>query len=387
MNKNNRGFSLIEVLVAVAALGGLSIAGMQLYQNQVKGQKTVETNYEVTAIVQQLRTVLSNPTNCAVSFVGLNPSSATPTFIRKEVNSAFEEVYRVDDQQPGNIRIRSYNFNKTYPGMASNETMLVVNFSRGPAAIKDQTQKALKIVYTADGSGNILTCHAFNNNNDDFWVQSMAQPHDIYYAAGNVGVGVVNPSAKLDVGGAIKVGPAADTCAAAQEGHQRYNSTLKAMQFCNGSVWASMGGAGMDFTPMNSGLTWTLLQLPVMGAGGNMAGAPNMPLGTLGGDSYCGPVSTVTLTTPGITSSTKAALISFSSHVDSAEESPAMRVFAMDETLAGMIGQAGRGGDGRSFGAGGEVVVPLTGGSFKIQFCRRENRPTRFWYAVKGFGN
>lgn len=59
---------------------------------------------------------------------------------------------------------------------------------------------------------------------------------------GNVGIGTISPAAKLDVTGEVKFGNTSATCDAAHEGQQRYNSTSKGMEFCNGTVWGSMGG-------------------------------------------------------------------------------------------------------------------------------------------------
>ncbi len=59
---------------------------------------------------------------------------------------------------------------------------------------------------------------------------------DVFYTAGNVGVGTNAPKAALDVAGAIKVG-SSDTCDATTEGSLRYNAGAKNMEFCDGSGW------------------------------------------------------------------------------------------------------------------------------------------------------
>ncbi|NBW99868.1 hypothetical protein EBR03_09900, partial [bacterium] len=61
------------------------------------------------------------------------------------------------------------------------------------------------------------------------------------YFGGNVGVGITNPSAKLDVAGEVKFGNTFSTCDATNEGQQRYNSTSKQMEFCNGTSWMAFG--------------------------------------------------------------------------------------------------------------------------------------------------
>jgi len=61
---------------------------------------------------------------------------------------------------------------------------------------------------------------------------------------GNVGIGTASPATKLDVNGSVRLGTSA-TCDAATEGAQRYNSTSKAMEFCNGTAWGTVGGSGV----------------------------------------------------------------------------------------------------------------------------------------------
>ena len=56
---------------------------------------------------------------------------------------------------------------------------------------------------------------------------------------GSVGIGTTNPQAKLEVGGGIKVGFDNGTCDANKEGTMRWNTTIHAMQHCNGTSWDS----------------------------------------------------------------------------------------------------------------------------------------------------
>ena len=58
--------------------------------------------------------------------------------------------------------------------------------------------------------------------------------------SGNVGIGVSSPVAKLEVNGDIKVGSSGVACSAANEGSFRYNSSVQATQYCNGTEWTTL---------------------------------------------------------------------------------------------------------------------------------------------------
>jgi hypothetical protein len=82
-----------------------------------------------------------------------------------------------------------------------------VTFSRGKSAISETSTKLLRLGYTADGSGNILTCWVLNSDVNTFWLQSSIDPNDIFYSGGQVGVGptMTDPQHTLDVAGDLRI--------------------------------------------------------------------------------------------------------------------------------------------------------------------------------------
>ncbi len=60
-------------------------------------------------------------------------------------------------------------------------------------------------------------------------------------ASGSVGIGTTSPQATLDVSGPVRMGASVATCNSTIEGSQRYNSTSKVMEYCNGTSWLKIG--------------------------------------------------------------------------------------------------------------------------------------------------
>lgn len=80
---------------------------------------------------------------------------------------------------------------------------------------------------------------------DGAWVEVpspwVVNGSDVLRGAGNVGIGVSVPKAKLDVAGTVKLG-SGTTCNGETEGSLRYNTTSKSVQVCNGATWAAVTG-------------------------------------------------------------------------------------------------------------------------------------------------
>jgi type II secretory pathway pseudopilin PulG len=206
---NEKGMTLVETMVAAGLLGGLAVAGMTLFKTQTKAQKTVEQNYETTATLGAIRSILADMTNCNKTLGGLAPVVAGPTAITavtKSLNGVDSLVYtRNSDLAGTTLKITSYALSRSYPGLQADtasggETMLVIGFSRGRNVQTDAISKTVKINYTK-AAGVINNCYAVTSGaTDTLWQIEGAGPN-IFYASGNVGVGTSTPLTNLHVEG------------------------------------------------------------------------------------------------------------------------------------------------------------------------------------------
>lgn len=188
---------------------------------------------------------------------------------------------------------------------------------------------------------------------------------------GNVGIGTTNPQMALDVAGAIRMAGAAVSCAAAVEGSQRYNSTSKKMEFCDGSNWVQMatgsGGAGVDVQSFSSSGTWTkpasgtLASIECWGGGGSGAKwSGNVAGGGGGGGGYMQkivPLSALTATVAVTIGVGGAAVTAGNAHGNAGGNSTFGAYLTAYGGGGGQGNGGGGGGGGGAFGAGAGAVA------------------------------
>lgn len=76
MFKKQSGFSLLEIMVAAALLGGLALAGAKLMENQTKSMKTVEVRGEYNAVLTDIRSLLAVQENCTATYLNVVATGA-----------------------------------------------------------------------------------------------------------------------------------------------------------------------------------------------------------------------------------------------------------------------------------------------------------------------
>ena len=66
-------------------------------------------------------------------------------------------------------------------------------------------------------------------------------PANSLIVEGNVGIGTVDPKAKLEVNGEVKIGNTGLTCSSSIVGAMRYDPASNTIQYCDGNTWKGMG--------------------------------------------------------------------------------------------------------------------------------------------------
>lgn len=103
MEKSNKqsGFSLMEIMIAAALMGGLALAVAKLMQDQSKAVKTIESRAEYNSVITDIRNTLSLVDSCMATMGGLMASGDVLPDIK----------YKPDPAQPHVVK---YTANELY---------------------------------------------------------------------------------------------------------------------------------------------------------------------------------------------------------------------------------------------------------------------------------
>jgi type II secretory pathway pseudopilin PulG len=177
--KNEKGFSLAEVMVAAGLLGALSLAVNQLIMNQSKSVKTVEKKFELVSTASTIRTILSDRAACHNTF-GINagpPATGTydPNNVAAgtitEIRNRNDDVMFESNTDPslakkygnGQIKIISLSLSSAntapIPANSTGLSELTIVFNRGGAIYGTETiSKVIQLNTRTDAAGILMDC-------------------------------------------------------------------------------------------------------------------------------------------------------------------------------------------------------------------------------------
>ena len=89
IRKNQKGSSLVEVILAAGLAGGLALVVAKIAQDSIRIGKTAETNMEINGIVSNISQILSDGESCSTT-VGMN----------REIGAQITHIKRVRNLQP-----------------------------------------------------------------------------------------------------------------------------------------------------------------------------------------------------------------------------------------------------------------------------------------------
>ena len=111
MKKNNSGFTLVEVMIAlsIAAVGALGL--MKMFENSTKAQKTIEIKDDISQIHREITSLLSIEKNCRASLEGKNNNS-TVSILSVANNATLQPKFFLNQQMGSSqVSIKSMTIN------------------------------------------------------------------------------------------------------------------------------------------------------------------------------------------------------------------------------------------------------------------------------------
>lgn len=195
---NSKGFSLAEIMIAGAILGGLSLVAMQITKNVTKSTAKASFDTDVLQTTNEINAMLTDPAKCLATF----QSAISPLSIN---NGATQKFYvkgqaGAPAQGYGNAGLEIASYTLSSP--AANEGRLVIvynnkNILKGQSGPSTITKRIT--LYIEGTPGSITKCRAMSSATSDIWTRgSGAYSNDIYYTQGRVGIGTSEPASLLE---------------------------------------------------------------------------------------------------------------------------------------------------------------------------------------------
>lgn len=276
-----RGSALMNATLAMAVVGGIGAAMMSSNQAANKTMKSNFVSDDMKDMSAQITRLLSNSQGCSLMFNGLNARNSTPVTVLTDhtgltvldtttkfgtSNVSFESVRLQDLNDPGD--------DVAVVNGGAGSTNAIVKFKTVAKTTYENRNQVVKIrtrVIT-DASGNVTSCFAMNAS-DTLWTRETPSDN-INYATGNVGIGVITPTEKLDVSGFSYVPPRSVSVSTTTPGGRNFTLGGTATEYQLGVsvdrpvvLKAASGAQRGTLVANNAIATQTIFIRPVAGGG------------------------------------------------------------------------------------------------------------------------
>lgn len=193
--KNNKGFTLVEIMIAAAMLAGLAVVGMQLTKSTAKSSSKMNFDTDVTLTTNEINAILSDPQKC------LNTLGSTGTPNSIDGKYFISSHASAPTQGYGNAGLKITNYNLTASGTSGTLAILyenknILKGTSGPTNITKNIN-----LYVEGTVGAITKCRSLSTSSTDIWTRGSSS--SIYYNGGNVGVGTITPGYTMQVDGSF----------------------------------------------------------------------------------------------------------------------------------------------------------------------------------------
>lgn len=198
---NIRGFSLVEIMVIGGILTIIGLGVMSLISNTTKSQRGLQAKDTMRDFAVEIRSTLSDKTACINTFAtkDLSTNEATVTVVKDASNNAKYSAgttYMNGLINFKNLVMREFVADAANPNTGIAKLFVYADKNGDTSGVKT-IHHVLSAQIEMDASKNILKCIAVGGLSDSLWQVSTANPNDIFFSGGKVGVGTTTPAAMV----------------------------------------------------------------------------------------------------------------------------------------------------------------------------------------------
>ena len=114
--RNNKGFTLVEVMIAAAAMGGLAVVLVQMAKTQSQQSAKSKISLDLAQMKSEIQTYFSNPAHCNANFYRKSQGALTITQIKKCSSNKlnFKRVAKIDRRNAQSQRKKCRRLEETF---------------------------------------------------------------------------------------------------------------------------------------------------------------------------------------------------------------------------------------------------------------------------------
>ena len=260
--KNQRGFSVLEVIMSVGFLAGLVVVCTHIFKKQQAEMINAIQDIEITTTINEVRMALRSREACSASFENKKVGSRDIKVIKKVIQypetDEIEEIEAFPLYQYGRISFGDYQLkisSYTLEAAAGNsdtdgetELNLVMGFDKNLPDLKEKNNplRKIKIYASLDGLGRIESCGLSREtqSNEKFTIIDGEHIREI----GRVGIGTKKLSNRLTLDKGIQFLPTNNLfCSIEINGAIFYHKAFQALAICYNNHAYKLSNLGLKF--------------------------------------------------------------------------------------------------------------------------------------------